>query len=496
MMNRSIFAILTAGILLAGCSFKPITPRVDTSFKADFNTTNINDAWWMEFRDENLNALVEKTLKNNSDLNLALNNIEYARVSLGLSELEFLPNVSLSGEALRKNNLGNIPDRNSASSYQIGARLSYEIDFWGKIRNRAGAANSSYKAKIYDYNTARLSIASSVTNMYLSLLSLKEQEQILSSTLQSYTETMNYRKRQFEAGVINNIAYFQSQTEVDRAKSALISMQNQLSSTLTALAIMSGESYDEILKGSVKFSDQLPNAPEIPNGIPSDLLLHRADVASALESLKATNFLVGATKAEYFPSFSLTGAFGFASSQFDRLFIMNASSWSAGGSLVAPLLDFGRTKSRVALANLDQNASFINYDKTLKVAFGDVRDALNNGKNAKLKQKSAADLLASSTNLYNSALHRYNEGYSEHIELLDATRGLLSAKLGLAQANLEVLTSVVGIYKALGGGFDLREFNFGGLSPNSDDKESINLINSKETITPQTSTLPIDRRIF
>ena len=316
------------------------------------------------------------------------------------------------------------------------------------------------------------------------LIQLYSKEKILTQTLAAYEQMANFRANQLKAGAINNIVYYQSKAQVQSAAASLIATKTQINATNTALSIMTGKNYDEILHNNIKASQTFPTLPEIPAGIPSDLLLHRADVASALERLKATNFLVGAQKANYFPSFSLTGAFGFASTEFDRLFVNNASSWNIGGSLVGPLLDFGRTKKRIDLANLDQNASFINYDKTLKTAFGDVRDALVSVKNSDIRTKTLKDLLATQQQVYNAAKLRYDSGYSDHIELLDSERNLLSAKLNLSMANYERYASEVALYKALGGGFSLK------------DSKTVNLINTNKTVIPNDSAFPVDKRIF
>lgn len=477
-MYKRFFIFTFAAIMLTGCSFKPATPQKDTSFDFGYAASNINEVWWKNFNDDILNKLVEEALKHNSDLALALNNIEYARVSLGLSKLEFLPNISYSADAKRQNNNIMGHDANSHANYSVNAILNYELDLWGRVRNSMKSARSKYFSTKYDYDLARLSIASSVANTYFNLVSLTQQEEILKSTLKSYENTLNFRANQLNAGVISNIIYYQAKTQVDSAKSQLIGVQNQISNTNTALFVLTGNNYNDIIHKKIQPNTEFANIPEIPEGIPSDILLHRADVASALEKLRATNFLVGVAKARYFPTFSLTGVFGYTSKEFDRLFVENANVWNVGGSLVGPLLDFGRTKKSVELANLEQNASFINYDKTLKNAFADVKDALANRQNLKLKQVNVKNLVDSRQKVYDMASQRYEQGYSDHLELLDSQRMLLSAKLDLARANFEVISSVVGVYKALGGGFKLQD---------SAVKE---MIISNKTVLPTNSSSP------
>lgn len=477
--NKSLFCTVAFVLIFTGCSFKPVTPLKDTSYKATYATTNINDMWWRDFNDNTLNTLVDNALKYNSDLSLALNNIEMARVSLGLSKLEYLPNIGYQGSATRGNNRPLPSDSNSLGAYDINAVLSYEIDFWGKVRNSVAARESSFNATKYDYDTARLTIASNVVTTYFKAIFLKEQESILKDTLVSYTSTLKFRNNQLNAGAISSIVYYQSKAQVDSAQAQLTNVQNQISSTNTALAILTGKSYDEILYKNIETTKiTQPSMPKVPNGVPSDLLLHRSDVAASLERLRASNFLVGVARANYFPSFSLTGIFGYKSFEFDRLFVQNANNWNVGGSLVGPLLDFGRTSKRVELANLEQNASFINYDKTLKKAFGEVRDSLVGRENSIKNQESMKNLLNSQKQVYNVANQRYKAGYSDNLELLDAQRGYLNARLGYAASNLEVANSVVSVYKALGGGFNLQ------------DKETQEILKSNKTIEPTTSTNP------
>lgn len=483
MFNKKINSILALAIIfLNGCSFKPNLPQKDTTYKATYESVNIQDKWWQDFKDEHLNLLVDSALKYNSDLALALNNIEISRVKLGLGKLEYLPNISYNTQAVRKNNIPIKPDSNSQSVFSVSGVLNYELDLWGRVRNSVDAKKSIYQASIYDYQTAKLTIVSEVVNTYFTLLFLQEQEQILKDTLASYKRTLNYRKNQLDAGMISSIVYAQTQTLVDSATSKLIDVENNIENTNTALAILTGSSYNDILYKNIKTSNTLlKHIPEIPNGVSSDILLRRSDVASALEKLKASNFLVGVSKANYFPKFSLTGVLGYTSLEFDRLFIKHNDDWNVGGSLVGPLLDFGRVKKGVEIANLEQNASFINYDKTIKNAFLDVRTALVTRQSSIKKQDSMKSLEASQRKVYNLANERYNAGYSDHIELLDAQRNYLNAKLGLATSNLEVAKSMVLVYKAFGGGFKVEDNN------------TKDVLSSDKTILPSSSTSPFKK---
>ncbi|PSM52139.1 multidrug efflux system CmeABC, outer membrane lipoprotein CmeC [Campylobacter blaseri] len=480
MLNKKlILHIVAMTIFLTGCSFKPVTPQKDTSFRATYENINIKDKWWEDFNDPKLNLLVNDALMYNSDLALALNNIEVSRVKLGLEKLEYLPNISYQGSAIRTNNTPGASHSSTRSVYSASALFDYELDLWGKVRNSVGTKKSIFQASVYDYQTAKLSIVSEVVNRYFNLLFLEEQKEILNETLISYKNTLRYRKNQLDAGIISSIVYAQTQSLVANANARLVEVENNIDIANAALAVLTGKSYDEILYKNIDTSEDFSiHIPKVPSSISSDILLRRSDVASSLEQLRASNFLVGVSKAGYFPSISLTGVLGYTSFELDRLFVDNKDSWNIGGSLVGPLFDFGRTKKRVEIANLEQNASFINYDKALKNAFLDVRTALVSRENSIKKQESMKNLENSQKEVYNLANKRYNAGYSDHIELLDAQRSYLDAKLGLAASNLDVANSIVLVYKAFGGGFKV------------DDNETKNILNSDTTILPSKSTSP------
>lgn len=450
-MNKIITILIAA--LISGCSLRPDMIEIQQEYRYQMDVYSINESWWESFGDEKLNLLIQKALKNNSDLLIALNNIEKARVSLRLDRIEYLPNISLQGEASKSDKGYNNP---TVEQFSLSAVLSYELDLWGRVRNTANASEATYNATKFDYESARISLASSVANSYFLLISLKEQEKILQDTLDSYIKSVEYRAVQLESGEIDELVYAQSVAAADGAKAQLAGLKTQISQANSALAILVGGSLDEILYSDINAATRLPNLPQVPSGISSDILLKRADVASALERLKSSNYLVGVARTQWLPKISLTGIFGYSSADLDNLISANKSIWSVGGSLIGPLLDFGRTYNSVEIANLEQNASFLAYDKTVKNAFGEIRTALDSRKNSLIKAQSSANLVVSQQKVYDIAQSRYDAGYSSHLELLDSQRSLLSAKLSLTSANLEAANSVVAVFKAFGGGFEYK----------------------------------------
>ncbi len=456
-MRNKAFILITAAFL-AGCSFRPDMPNVDTNFTSTytFETSDIRDLWWKEFHDENLNSLVESALEKNTNLRIAYLNLEKAKASLGIAEADLLPGVNLNVSYTKAKTSGETytgqpQTRYRSSSINLG--LNYEIDLWGRVRNSVLAANENLNASKFDYDSARLSLSSSVAKSYFALVSLNMQEAVLKETLKTYEDTLALRKTQLDLGGINEMTYLQSKAEVERAKTSLTSVLNSKSQALTSLAILTGKSNDEILKGAVASAQNLPSSPEIKAGISSDVLLRRSDVAKALADLKATNALVGVARAQYFPTLSLTGLFGFASDEFDRIFMGSASVWSLGANLTQKIFDFGRTKNNVRVAETNEQIAAITYEATVRSALGEVRDALITRQNAKLSLDQVKNLLQSQQKIYSLAKDQYNAGYIGHLELLDAERNLLQAKLQDVSAKLDEVDSAVEVYRALGGGF-------------------------------------------
>ena len=456
-MRNKAFILITAAFL-AGCSFRPDMPNVDTNFTSTytFETSDVRDLWWKEFHDENLNVLVESALEKNTNLRIAYLNLEKAKASLGVAEASLLPGVNLNVSYTKAKTSGETYTKQPQTRYRtssINLGLNYEIDLWGRVRNSVLAANESLNASKFDYDSARLSLSSSVAKSYFALVSLNMQEAVLKETLKTYEDTLALRKTQLDLGGINEMTYLQSKAEVERAKTSLTSVLNSKSQALTSLAILTGKSNDEILKGAVASAQNLPSSPEIKAGISSDVLLRRSDVAKALADLKATNALVGVARAQYFPTLSLTGLFGFASDEFDRIFMGSASVWSLGANLTQKIFDFGRTKNNVRVAETNEQIAAITYEATVRSALGEVRDALISRQNAKLSLDQVKNLLQSQQKIYSLAKDQYNAGYIGHLELLDAERNLLQAKLQDVSVKLDEVDSAVEVYRALGGGF-------------------------------------------
>lgn len=457
MRNIAIFII---ALFMAGCSFRPAMPETNTTFEYKYESSDINDYWWKEFNDERLNALVEDALKNNIDLKLAYINLQKAALTLKNSKADLFPTVGINAEASKARTSGETytrQDNIKYDSFSLNAVLNYEVDLWGRVRNSIASSDALLQASKYDYANSRLTIASNVAQAYFTLVSLRMQERVLEDTLASYIDTMNYRKKQLDAGSITQMVYLQSVASVQSAQISLTDVKNSIVSASNSLAILCAKSNDEILNQIVATSATLPDAPQVNAGISSDILLRRSDVASAYESLKSSNALIGVAKAAYFPTLSLTGIFGFSSSELDRLFVQNANVWSLAGSLAQTVFDYGKRRNNVEIAELTQSANALSYEKTIKTALGEVKVALEDRKNAMQVWQDTKRLLSSQDEIYRLAKAQYDAGYSDHLTFLDAQRNLLSTRLSAISAQLNLDNAAIEIYKVFGGGFKAEQ---------------------------------------
>ena len=305
-----VFAI---ALSFSACSLRPKMPAVDTnvSLANPVMVNDINESWWEEFNNSQLNELMSLALSKNSDLLLALNSLEQAKVQMDLAKLEFTPNVKGEASSIKSETSERSPQGRSTSTLtSIGAVLSWEIDLWGRVRNAARAGIAMYEASAMDVQNARLSIAASVANTYFSLIALSEQENILKESLASYEQTLEYRKAELESGYITELVYYQSKASVDSARSQLATLQDSLSKTRTALAILSGKDASFIAENNITIKGANYTIPSVPEGISADILERRADVGAALLRFKAANAAIGVARAAYFPQISLTAAFG------------------------------------------------------------------------------------------------------------------------------------------------------------------------------------------
>jgi len=458
---RTSYLSLAALLALSGCLLGPNyeRPAVDAPPAFRFAESDakdlVNTAWWEQFQDPALNALIATALADNKDVKIAAARVEQFLGQFVTTRSQLFPQVAAGFDAQRQRvPLGStqLPSGVGPVFNQFQATLSasWEIDFFGKLRRQTEAARASLLASEEGRRATILTLVASVASSYVNLLSLDRQLDIAKSTAASRAASVHVFQLRFSGGEVSQMELAQSQSEYEASLATIPQIELQIAQQEDALSILLGHNPGNIARD--RELDDLA-LPAVPAGLPSELLERRPDLRQAEQDLIAANALIGAARALYFPSISLTGLFGSASTRFSSLFTGPARVWSYAGAVTLPIFTAGSISGQVTQAEAQQQQALFQYQKSIQVAFQEVADALVSLQKTReqlVVQGSQVDALRTYARL---ARLRYEGGYTSYIEVLDAERSLFNAQLTYAQTQGVVFTSAVSLYKAMGGGW-------------------------------------------
>lgn len=458
------FVALAIALLLAGCTVGPNYQRPAVQLPAEFRyaeknaqqTANIE--WWKQFQDPVLDALISEALANNRNIKIAVANIERAAAVLTQARSPFYPQVGYGGSAARERiSEGEAPPftsilSNPRTSYQVLASASWEIDLWGRIRRLSEAARAQLLATEEAWHGVILSMVASVASSYIQLLGLDEQLLVAQRTLATYRESLRLFELQFQHGQTSEMTVVQARSQYETAAAGIPQIETQIAQTENALSLLLGRNPGPVRRG--KTINQL-RLPPVPAALPSAVLENRPDIRQAEENLIAANAQIGAAKALYFPAISLTGAFGFASSALSDLFTGSARAWNYAGSLSGPIFTGGAVSAQVKQAEAARKAALFTYELTIQGAFADAENALV-ARNKLINQLDAQRSLVRANSEYvRLARLQFEGGHSPYSTVLQAEQLLFPSELNYAQYRAALFISLVNIYKALGGGWQV-----------------------------------------
>lgn len=468
MMKRNLYTVSLVAFMLGGCSLSPELNVPQTQFPAAYRsdvkvqTAYVDAAWWSNYHDAKLSALIEEAIQNNYDLQSAMANISLARAALSSSTSNRYPSLDVQGSGQRIRSSAdtfNSKAHNTYNDFSLSAVLSYEIDLWGKYKEAEASSRASLIASYAAKDTVKISLAASVAESYFTLISLYEQLDITNETIKAREEGLKRNEAKYALGAIAKGTLLSERAELNSAQITKDALEQSILVQQSALAVLVGKSPEAIAAFSQDGLPRiLPNDVKVPANLPSELLTKRPDIKQAEENLKAANANIGVARAAYFPSISLSGALGFESTQLSNLMKSQSRMNSFGGSLASPLFNMGKTSSNVESAKANKELAEITYAKTVQQAFQEAYDALN--KRHTLTQKLEHQLAYEKNieQVYALAKKQYESGYGDYLTLLDARRNLLSAKLATSQTKQALLSSGVSLYKSFGGGWDKEVF--------------------------------------
>ena len=458
---RTSYLSLAALLALSGCLLGPNyeRPAVDAPPAFRFAESDakdlVNTAWWEQFQDPALNALIATALADNKDVKIAAARVEQFLGQFVTTRSQLFPQVAAGFDAQRQRvPVGSIQLPSGVgpvfNQFQATLSASWEIDFFGKLRRQTEAARASLLASEEGRRATILTLVASVASSYVNLLSLDRQLDIAKSTAASRAASVHVFQLRFSGGEVSQMELAQSQSEYEASLATIPQIELQIAQQEDALSILLGHNPGDIARD--RELDDLA-LPAVPAGLPSELLERRPDLRQAEQDLIAANALIGAARALYFPSISLTGLFGSASTRFSSLFTGPARVWSYAGAVTLPIFTAGSIGGQVTQAEAQQQQALFQYQKSIQVAFQEVADALVSLQKTReqlVVQGSQVDALRTYARL---ARLRFEGGYTSYIEVLDAERSLFNAQLSYAQTQGVVFTSAVSLYKAMGGGW-------------------------------------------
>jgi multidrug efflux system outer membrane protein len=456
------FAVFVIVALLAGCMAGPDyrRPAVDTPQAFQYEEKDardtVNTTWWNRFEDPVLDALIAEALANNKTVQIAAANIEQASGLLMQTRAPLFPQLSYSGSATRTqlSRVNATPLSptipNPQSAYQLVGGASWEVDLWGRIRRLTEAARANLFATEEARRGVILSLVASVADSYIQLLTLDEQFEISQRTLATFGATVSQFELKFKYGQVSSMTVEQSRSQYETAEAAIPPIKSQIVQTENALCILLGRNPGHIERG--KTLSRLAY-PSVPAGLPSQLLERRPDLAQAEQNLIAANAQIGAAKALYFPTISLTSALGTSSSDLTNLFRGPAGIWSYGGSLTGPIFTAGAIAGQVKQAEAQQKAALLSYENAIQSAFRDVENALSSYEQSVDRLQAQERLVKALSEYARLARLLYDGGYTQYLTVLYAEEQLFPAELNFAEYRGATLTSLVSIYQAMGGGW-------------------------------------------
>lgn len=460
---KPTFSAVTAAVLLSACTMIPKyeapSVNVPTVFKHD---TAVDDGihaaqigWTDYFADPRLRRLISLALANNTDLRAAALNADAVRAQYMISRAALLPGVNASGSGNRARvaqDLSATGQSYIASSYNVGLGVAgYELDLFGKVRSTSEAALQSYFQSAAARDAAQLSLVASVAKAYFNGRYAQESMKLAKDVLNTREKTYALTQLKHRAGVVSAIDLRQQESLIESAKADYAAAVQASEQANNALALLINQPLPRDLPSPLPLNAQFAQK-KLPAGLPSELMLNRPDIRSAEFALKRANANIGAARAAFFPSISLTGMIGTGSTELSGLFGGGNRTWTFAPSINLPIFNWGSNTANLDAAKIRQQIEVVNYEKAVQTAFKDVSDALIAREQLDKRYQAIAKKKKASDEYLRLVRLRYKHGIASALDLLDAERSSYGADTELLALQLTRLENLADVYKALGGG--------------------------------------------
>ncbi len=455
-------ATLTALLTLTGCSFIPTYERPAAPVAAAFGPGLASAAtgdgaglaaadleWQAFFTDARLKRLIALSLQNNRDLRVAVLAIEQTRAQLQVRRADELPTLNAGITGTR----GPASSGAITSTYSAGLSVTaYELDFFGRVRALSQAAQAQLLGSEEARKTVQISLIASVANTYLSLLANDELLRVAREALATRQESLRLTQLKFDNDAASRLDLSQAQSLLEGAKVALAQSTRQRAQDENALVLLLGQPLPADLPEGLPLGSQTL-LPEVPAGVPSELLTRRPDIRQAEQVLLANNANIGAARAAFFPRITLTGSAGVVSNDLDTLFSNGTTAWTFVPQLLLPIFDYGRNQANLESAKLARDIAVAQYEKAIQTGFREVADALAGRATLGEQLRAQNAQLAAEQSRMQLIDLRFKHGASNAFDVLDAQRSLFATQQAAVQVQVQQAQNLVTLYKVLGGGW-------------------------------------------
>ena len=454
-------ALLLVGGCAVGPNYKrpPITAPEQTRGQiGPVEAASIADsAWWDVFGDETLRGLIADALRNGYDVRIAMARVEEARANAGIARADFFPQIDYSGQWSRSRQSGaafGIPDVRPINLHDVHVDASWEIDLWGRIRRSSEAALAEYLGTEEARRGVLLSLVSEIATQYFQLRQLDLDLDIAKRTRAAFQETYDLFNRRLEGGAASALETSSAEASLANVAAQIPRLESQIVAQENAISLLLGRNPGAIPRGATLTDQAFP--PEIPPGLPSDLLQRRPDLKEAEQRLVAANANVGVAMAHFFPTISLTGAFGGISPEVSSLFT-TGKTWSIAGGLTGPFFHGLRLKNEYDARVAQWEQVKLAYERSVTSAFAEVSSAIVAYEKLVQVEEQQVRAVAALQKAVQLSNDRYLAGLASYLDVLQAEQQLFPAENALAQTRFDRLANFVALYKALGGGWNIQD---------------------------------------
>ena len=449
--------MMTAGCTV-GPDYQPQEPNMPAAYIGRISTAETPAEytdlvqWWTVFNDPNLTSLVDRAVKSNLDLLQAEARIRQARAARGVAAAGFWPTANTTGSYTRSRSGGS--SATYSNLFQAGLDAAWELDVFGGTRRSIEAAEADVQFAVEDHRDVLVTLVSEVSLNYVELRGFQQEIVIARDNLKAQQHTAELTRKRFQGGLVGSLDVANADAQVATTASQIPTMETSAQQAIYNLSVLLGREPAALLEELSSASLIPTTPPEVPMGIPSELLRRRPDIRRAEAQIHGATARIGVATADLFPKFSLTGSLNFQSNQLNRLVKWNERSWTFGPAIDWQIFNAGSVSSNIKLQKAIQQETMLAYQKTVLTALQDVENALVAYANEHRRRKALVDAVAANRNAVELATKLYAQGQTDFLNVLNAQRSLYGSEEALVLSTRNLSTDLVALYKALGGGWD------------------------------------------